>query len=146
MKKLVLALIAVTTLVAGSAYFLRATSDKAMTMESNSVQNERTQTDMATIERDVSNGALLLDVRTDEEFAENYIAGATHYPLADLQSSKFPEVNKDTPIYVYCRSGNRSIMAKILLERAGFNNVIDLGGVPQVVAIGGVEIKQGENL
>jgi rhodanese-related sulfurtransferase len=95
---------------------------------------------MNTVNSDIENGSLLLDVRTEEEFSDGYIDGAINLPLDDIKSNKFPNVSKDKPLYVYCRSGNRSAEASKILEDAGYINVIDLGGVEDVVAIGGVTI------
>lgn len=74
--------------------------------------------------------ALLLDVRTPEEFAEGHVDGATNLPVQVLESklSSFP-AKKDQDIVVYCRSGKRSATAKALLEKAGFTRVHDLGGM-----------------
>lgn len=75
----------------------------------------------------VQAGALLLDVRTPEEFAETHIKGATLIPVTELreQLGKLPD--KDRPIVVYCRTGRRSRMAKRMLEEAGYQTVFDLG-------------------
>jgi len=94
----------------------------------------------STVESDVQAGSVFIDVRTPEEYAAGYIAGAENLPLANLQSGQLPDVSKDTKVYVYCRSGNRSAQAKSVLESAGHTNVIDLGGLEQVVSIGGKQI------
>jgi rhodanese-related sulfurtransferase len=94
-----------------------------------------------TVSADINNGSLLLDVRTPEEFSAGYIESAENLPLADIQSGQIPQISKDKPLYVYCRSGNRSAEATKLLQNAGFSNVIDLGGVNDVEAIGGNQVK-----
>jgi rhodanese-related sulfurtransferase len=47
-------------------------------------------------------------------------------------------IQTQTKIYVYCRSGNRSAEAINIMRATGFTNLVDLGGVPDVQAIGGV--------
>lgn len=93
------------------------------------------------VHADMALGAQLLDVRTPEEFKESYISGASNLPLATIQQGGDLLLPTTTKIYLYCRSGNRSAEAKTLLEKSGYLDVTDLGGMPQVVAIGGVQIK-----
>jgi rhodanese-related sulfurtransferase len=92
---------------------------------------------MTTIEADMQAGAVLLDVRTADEFGAGHIVGAKNLPLADIQGKTYPNASKNSKIYIYCRSGNRSAQAKTLLEGAGYTKVIDLGGMNEVVALGG---------
>lgn len=71
---------------------------------------------------------VLIDVRTPEEFASGYIAGAINIPVQEL-SQRLSEVPTDKDIVVYCRSGNRSAQASTILSGNGFNNISDLGGI-----------------
>lgn len=98
----------------------------------------RQMNEFAGIQDDIKNGAILLDVRTDSEFKTGHFTGATNLDIEDISNGKFPEVAKDTRIYVYCRSGNRSAQATLLLEKAGFSAVTDLGGLDDIEAIGGI--------
>ncbi len=94
----------------------------------------------------VEKGAKLYDVRTPEEFAAGFFAEATNLPLQDIQQGKLPDTSKDQKIYVYCRSGNRSGQAKQILEDEGYTNVIDLGGLTNVQAMGGKFIEKEPTL
>ena len=85
-----------------------------------------------------NNGALLLDVRTSAEFESGHFANANNFSVEKMKNGGMPNVDKNTTIYVYCRSGNRSAQAAALLKNAGFTNVKDLGGLDDVVNIGGV--------
>lgn len=78
----------------------------------------------------VANGALLLDVRTQEEFRAGHIDGAKNISVSDL-GSRMGELgkNKDRAIVVYCRSGARSAHAATMIRGAGFMQVHDLGGM-----------------
>ena len=94
----------------------------------------------------VEKGAKLYDVRTPEEFAAGFFAEATNLPLQDIQQGKLPDTSKDQKLYVYCRSGNRSGQAKQILEDEGYTNVIDLGGLTNVQAMGGKFIEKEPTL
>jgi rhodanese-related sulfurtransferase len=68
----------------------------------------------------IEDGAQLVDVRTEHEWAAGRIAGATHLPLAEL-SERAAEIEKDRPVVLYCRGGNRSTMATAALAAAGYD-------------------------
>ncbi|MEI6875809.1 MAG: rhodanese-like domain-containing protein [Spirochaetota bacterium] len=70
--------------------------------------------------------ALLIDVRTAEEFAAGHIPGAILLPYDEIQA-KFKEIDKERPIVVYCRSGHRSGIARTSLVGMGYRNVSDFG-------------------
>ena len=73
---------------------------------------------------------VILDVRTEGEYAEGHVPGATLLPLNDV-ASKAESVltDKDQLILVYCRSGNRSKQAAKTLASLGYTNVVDFGGI-----------------
>jgi phage shock protein E len=77
----------------------------------------------------VGNGALLLDVRTQEEFALRHIEGALNIPVQQLDRRIGELGTKDRPVVVYCRSGRRSAHAARMLQEAGYTSVHDLGGM-----------------
>lgn len=91
----------------------------------------------AAVVAETNNGAKIYDVRTPQEYAEGHFEGAINWPVETIQAGEYPDVPKDTKLYVYCRSGNRSSESAALLNAAGFTNVVDLGGLPNVSAIGG---------
>ena len=75
----------------------------------------------------VARGATLVDVRTPEEFAAGHIEGAINIPIDELHE-RMGEIGDNTqPVVVYCRSGNRSALAKRRLEAGGYTEVLDLG-------------------
>ena len=74
-------------------------------------------------------GAVLLDVRTPQEFHEGHIPQSVNIPLQTIDKAESIIENKDTPIFVYCRSGARSAQAAALLSHMGYNNLTDLGGI-----------------
>ena len=77
----------------------------------------------------VAGGAMLVDVRSPEEFAGGHIEGAKSIPIQELSRRMYELGDKDGEIVVYCQSGGRSAMAKRLLESNGFTKVHDMGGM-----------------
>lgn len=84
--------------------------------------------------------AVIYDVRTADEFASDHISSAKPLPLQDIQNGTLPTESKDTPVAVYCRSGNRSKTAAELLRKAGFKQVIDMGGEKEAAQTYGLSI------
>ena len=73
---------------------------------------------------------ILLDVRTEEEFAAEHIPGAICIPNETIGDSAIPELpDKDQTIFIYCRSGNRSKDAAEKLVRQGYTHIIEFGGI-----------------
>ena len=70
---------------------------------------------------------LLVDVRTEGEYANGYIAGAVHIPLADFMT-RVGEIPADMPIVLYDNPTHRSSMALVALKMLGYENVRVLGG------------------
>ncbi len=72
---------------------------------------------------------VLVDVREPEEFKSGHIPRALNLPLSML-STRLGELQKykDKPVVLYCRSGQRSARAAMLLRRSGFNTVHNLHG------------------
>ena len=78
----------------------------------------------------MENNAVLLDVRTPEEHKNGYLEGAVLLPLADLESKISSKVSgKNTPIYIYCRSGRRAGTAVEKLKTMGYTDLHNLGGL-----------------
>jgi len=71
----------------------------------------------------------LIDVRTPEEFQEGHIEGALNIDFYSEDFEKeFHKLDKDQPVYLYCRSGYRSNQSAIKLKEMGFKDVYDLEG------------------
>lgn len=85
--------------------------------------------DISTAEarRLVEQGALLVDVRTPEEYADGHIEGALNIPLSELPN-RVDEL-RGSNVVLYCRSGNRSHAAQQLLKEQGFSEVHNLGAM-----------------
>jgi hydroxyacylglutathione hydrolase len=74
-----------------------------------------------------SGASQVLDVRRAPEWQAGHIEGATWWPLDNFKVSA-PEIDRDRPIAVHCKSGYRSMIACSLLQRAGFKNVTNVIG------------------
>ncbi|MCB9032344.1 MAG: rhodanese-like domain-containing protein [Chitinophagales bacterium] len=76
-----------------------------------------------------NNNAILVDVRTPAEIAENSIEG--HIAINFMDPSfpqKILELDKDKTLFIYCRSGNRSGQACKFLSNKGYENLVNLKG------------------
>ena len=81
-------------------------------------------------EYSVTDGAVLLDVRTPDEYAAGHIPGSLLIPFDEIKvkSDQLPQ-DKNTEIVVYCRSGRRSAIAAETLISLGYAKIYDLGAV-----------------
>ena len=89
--------------------------------------------DSAAAKRMIASGATVIDVRTAAEYGEGHVATATNIPvdgfadhLADV--AKLVGGDKSRPVVVYCAAGSRAARAKVVLEGAGYTNVVNGGG------------------
>ena len=75
--------------------------------------------------------AMLIDVRTKEEFEEKHIEKAINIPYDQIVEvlDTYGTISFDTPIIVYCKSGGRSAQAADALLEAGYKNIYDLGAM-----------------
>ena len=76
-----------------------------------------------------TSGAVLLDVRTPEEYRDGHIPGSKNVSLQTIDRVGSVAENKDTVLYVYCQSGARSRQAAGLLQQMGYTNVNNIGGI-----------------
>ena len=74
-------------------------------------------------------GAVLLDVRTPQEYREGHIPGSKNVPLQTIDKISSVADNKNIPLFVYCYSGGRSRQAASVLQHMGYTNVQNIGGI-----------------
>lgn len=76
-------------------------------------------------------GIILLDVRTEQEFAEGHIEGALLLPYDSITAASAAKYipAKGAKVIVYCRSGRRSAIAASSLASLGYARVWDMGGI-----------------
>ena len=70
-----------------------------------------------------STGAVLLDVRTPQEYSEGHIPESKNVPLQALDNVRSVVENKDTELFVYCYSGARSRQAATTQSSSSFSNI-----------------------
>lgn len=75
----------------------------------------------------LSNGGVIIDVRTKKEFSAGHIKGSKNIPLNSL-SNHLNKLNKHQPVITCCASGMRSASAKTILQANGFTDVYNGGG------------------
>ena len=73
-------------------------------------------------------GAVLLDVRTPQEYREGHIPGSRNLPLREIQRIG-TLAGPETPLFVYCHSGARSAQAVGMLRRMGYTGAKNIGGI-----------------
>jgi phage shock protein E len=82
----------------------------------------------------IASGAVVIDVRSADEFAEEHLPHATNIPV-DKVADQLGQVDtlaggdKSKPIVVYCAAGSRAAKAKLTLESAGYTQVVNGGGL-----------------
>lgn len=77
----------------------------------------------------VAGGAVLIDVREDNEFAAGHAADAVHLGRGIIERDivgKYPD--KDTELVLYCGGGFRSALAADMLQKMGYTNVVSMDG------------------
>ena len=74
---------------------------------------------------------ILIDVRTKEEYEEKHLENAINIPLDSLENeiSNYENIDKDTKIIVYCKSGKRSNGATEILKKKDYKKIYDLGAM-----------------
>lgn len=145
MKKLIIIVIILSLVVVGGIVMFNIFGAKQNQQSSNQADSkiklsgsgDESDVSFEQITKEVNAGqAILLDVRTAEEFNSGHAEHSLNLSLQDIEVGKTPEVGKDAKIYVYCRSGNRSASAINILKKAGFTNLMNLGGLADVQKIG----------
>lgn len=74
-------------------------------------------------------GAVLLDVREPEEYAEGHVPGSVNLPVGRISEITARVPARDTVMFVHCRSGARSGRAVSELKRMGYRNAVNIGGM-----------------
>ena len=76
-----------------------------------------------------TDGAVLIDVRTEEEYAERKIEGSINLPLDEITKITSVVPDKNTPVFLHCRSGKRSGRAQKILASMGYTKAVNIGGI-----------------
>ena len=81
------------------------------------------------VEELIKGGALVIDVRSMEEFEEEHYPNAICIPVNEILSRLSEVGPKDRQIVLYCASGARSALAARMLKSAGYSKVVNAGGL-----------------
>lgn len=75
----------------------------------------------------VESGAFIVDVREKDEFELGHLISAVNIPLSEIRG-RLDEIPKDKPVYLHCRSSQRSYNAVLALQGMGYDNVFNMSG------------------
>ncbi len=152
MNKKVIIGIVVALLVVVSGFFLFTQSDngggdtgnQTEASEQNVVIEDMSQvpTDLdgviaKAMERQGEDNVYIIDVRTPQEWELGHVKDAMSWDLNLIAASQMPPVDKDTEVYIYCRTGNRATQAIIIMQQEGFTNMTNIRGYDDWVVAGG---------
>lgn len=83
----------------------------------------------------------IVDVRSPEEFADGHIPNAINIPSNEIQA-RIKEFESDSPVYVVCASGSRSMLATAFCVRAGMKHVVNVKGGTSAWQTAGFPLEQ----
>lgn len=75
----------------------------------------------------VEKGAFIIDSRERDEFQEGHLINSVNIPLSEFRD-RLDEIPRDKPVYIHCRSGQRSYTMVVALQQLGYNNVYNVQG------------------
>ncbi len=101
------------------------------------LKNQGQNFSLEQLTEDLTEGGVLVDVRSASEFQSGHAKGAKNVSLQAIQSGAMPSSNKQKPVYLYCHSGARAASASSLLKRAGFVHVVNIGSLAKWRKMGG---------
>lgn len=87
-------------------------------------------------------GATIIDVREPYEYELQHVSGAINIPVNSIMSRQNEIKNMKAPIIVYCRSGNRSQLAKLLLKASGLKEVYNGGSLHELLLLQDKQVVQ----
>ena len=94
---------------------------------SNLLNGEFKQVNVDKVRELVKDNNIIIDVREAHEYEFGHIKGAINIPLSELRE-RVNEIPKDKPVYLHCKTGQRSYNATLALQNIGYNNVINITG------------------
>lgn len=93
----------------------------------NILYNRYRQVHVAEVRGLVESGAFIVDVREENEYKNGHLNGVHNIPLSQLRT-RMKEIPNDIPVYVHCRSSQRSYYALCCLQGNGYTNIINISG------------------
>lgn len=147
MKKVMLITLPIIGLIAIGIFSISARetcsagTDCATNAATTGIKQQKDELNIEAIKRSIASGALLIDVRTNDEYAAEHASGSINLPVEQISAGEYPEVDKSTTIYVYCRSGKRANTALEAMKKAGYINVISITSLDNWKSLGGETLK-----
>lgn len=93
----------------------------------NQLQGRYKEVKVSEVRELVEKGAFIIDAREKREYEAGHLVGAVNIPLSEFRE-RLDEIPKDQPVYIHCRSGQRSYNMVMALENLGFKNVYNVAG------------------
>jgi rhodanese-related sulfurtransferase len=101
--------------------------NQASLVATNLINNRYNQVPVTKVRELVENDAFIVDVREKDEYEMGHLVNSVNIPLSELRE-RTDEIPKDQPVYLHCRSGERSYNAVLALQGRGFDNVTNVSG------------------
>lgn len=96
-------------------------------VSSNLLNDDFKQINVDKVRELVEKNAYIIDVRERNEYENGHIKNAKNIPLSELRN-RIDEIPRDIPVYLHCRTGQRSYNAAMALKNLGFNNIYNITG------------------
>src|SRR5690606_32702163 len=93
----------------------------------NILNGEYKQVPVTKVRELVENNAYIIDVRERDEYEAGHLINAVNIPLSEIRQ-RIDEIPKDRPVYLHCRSSQRSYYAIRALQHMGFDNLYNISG------------------
>ena len=137
-KNIIIAIIILAVLIC-IGFLIYKTNNKNKTTKSNSTAttstaktNEIRHVSMDDIVKimDENKDYVIVDVRTPDEYKEGHIPNAINIPNETINETVYDKLqDKNQLILIYCRSGSRSRQAAYKMQKLGYTNLVDFGGI-----------------
>ena len=92
---------------------------------------------LAAVQKSMKAGAILVDVRTPEEYATSHAVSSVNLAYDKITADTYPTTDKTKKIYVYCHTGKRAGVALDALKAAGYTNTESLTSLDSWISLGG---------
>ena len=136
-KNIIIAIVIIAVLIC-IGFLIYKTNNKNKTTKSNSTTtstaktNEIRHVSMDDIVKimDENKDYVIVDVRTPDEYKEGHIPNAINIPNETINEAVYNKLkDKNQLILIYCRSGSRSRQAAYKMQKLGYTNLVDFGGI-----------------
>ena len=137
-KNIIIAIILIAVLICIGCFIYKSSKTNKNTTSNNSTTttaaktNEIRHVSMDDIVKimDENKDYVIVDVRTPDEYKEGHIPNAINIPNETINETVYNKLkDKNQLILIYCRSGSRSRQAAYKMQKLGYTNLVDFGGI-----------------